>query len=328
MKKLLVFVCLMFLFSASLLISLVIMKRDNDNSIQVLLAEQKEGENKEGKGKVVQKNSDEKSSESDKSSGEQNEDENKKTEEKKREEERKKVEEEKHREELLKAVYKIGDKGEGVRFIQERLKLFGHNITLDGNFGIDTYFAVSDFQYRAKLLCDGVVGAETMTKLNQSPTEELIYKRDVPAFAADSNTANTTEEVFINSQSVTSRTDFYIYVDTSNCKVNIFKGYMDKWTLVRSMSCSIGGPSTPTVKGRFTLTAKGPVFRVDSKIICKYFSQIHENYLFHSVLLDNKGNVIDGRLGKRISHGCIRLAVEDAKYIYEDIPAGTSVWVK
>lgn len=35
--------------------------------------------------------------------------------------------------------------------------------------------------------------------------------------------------------------------------------------------------------------------------------------------------VKDGRLGMRLSHGCVRLAIENAKWIYDNIPSGTTV---
>ena len=37
--------------------------------------------------------------------------------------------------------------------------------------------------------------------------------------------------------------------------------------------------------------------------------------------------VQDGRLGMGISHGCVRLALADAKWIYDTIPSGTKVVV-
>ena len=34
------------------------------------------------------------------------------------------------------------------------------------------------------------------------------------------------------------------------------------------------------------------------------------------------------KLGRRASHGCIRLTVEDAKWIYDNCPAGTTVIIQ
>lgn len=35
----------------------------------------------------------------------------------------------------------------------------------------------------------------------------------------------------------------------------------------------------------------------------------------------------DGRLGINASHGCVRLAIDDAKWIYDNIPSKTKVVV-
>ena len=39
----------------------------------------------------------------------------------------------------------------------------------------------------------------------------------------------------------------------------------------------------------------------------------------------NSNRVMDGRLGINASHGCVRLAIENAKWICDTIPRGTKV---
>ena len=93
------------------------------------------------------------------------------------------------------------------------------------------------------------------------------------------------------------------------------------------MVCSSGKASTPTVKGNFTVGSKGGYFIADGGARCKYYTQIRGNYLFHSVLYDNKGNyIIDNTLGAPVSHGCVRLSLKNAKFIYYNIPAKTAIW--
>ena len=36
---------------------------------------------------------------------------------------------------------------------------------------------------------------------------------------------------------------------------------------------------------------------------------------------------MDGRVGIPLSHGCVRLVIDNAKWIYDTIPAGTTVVV-
>lgn len=54
----------------------------------------------------------------------------------------------------------------------------------------------------------------------------------------------------------------------------------------------------------------------------------HGEYLFHSVPTDRRGKIIAEearRLGHKASHGCIRLTLPDAKWLYENIRYGTKV---
>ncbi|WP_240541472.1 L,D-transpeptidase family protein [Bifidobacterium santillanense] len=53
-------------------------------------------------------------------------------------------------------------------------------------------------------------------------------------------------------------------------------------------------------------------------------------YLFHSVPTDVQGHYIvsEGRkLGRPASHGCVRLSIPDAKWLYDQLPANTPVTV-
>ena len=58
-----------------------------------------------------------------------------------------------------------GSKGNGVRWLQWWLKLWGYNIAVDGVFGSETEKAVIAFQLRLNLEDDGVVGAVTKNAL-------------------------------------------------------------------------------------------------------------------------------------------------------------------
>ena len=53
--------------------------------------------------------------------------------------------------------------------------------------------------------------------------------------------------------------------------------------------------------------------------------------MFHSVLYNQKGGPVTqssvNNLGSKASHGCVRLSVEDAKWLYQNCPKGTKVIV-
>ena len=235
-------------------------------------------------------------------------------------------------------VLRLGDSGDGVKHIQYRLMEYGYKLEADGLFKALTYDAILNFQYRCRLDIDGIVGTKTLEKLNMSPNKNVEFNTKK---ASPSNSKSTTSSIAlnnyksidelqesINSLKVTSKTNYYIKVDLPSQRVNIFTKLEDKWILDRSFICSAGKASTPTVKGNFTIQDKGPMFRAGPNTICNYYTRFYGNYLFHTVLLDNKGNIQDGRLGTPLSHGCIRLAIDDAKYIYTTIPYGTSVSIQ
>ncbi|HEY5562394.1 MAG TPA: L,D-transpeptidase family protein [Clostridiaceae bacterium] len=224
--------------------------------------------------------------------------------------------------------YSINDIGDAIISIQEDLNKFGYNLTVDGLFSNSTFFAVLNFQSKSSIDADGIVGASTFTILEGPVDKNLMYSPRIVSDETISKDYEASIESFINSGNITSKTPYYIYVDTLSTKVNILCSYDGAWHLIKSMSCSVGATSTPTVKGHFEIQGRGPMFRVSSNMICEYFTQFYGGYLFHTVLLDNNGNIIDGRLGEHISHGCIRLSIADAKFINYNIPSGTSVWVK
>jgi lipoprotein-anchoring transpeptidase ErfK/SrfK len=54
----------------------------------------------------------------------------------------------------------------------------------------------------------------------------------------------------------------------------------------------------------------------------------HGEYLFHSVPTDAKGRIVEeeaSKLGRKASHGCIRLSLPDAKWIYDNVRFGAKV---
>ena len=126
-----------------------------------------------------------------------------------------------------------------------------------------------------------------------------------------------------------SATDWLILVDTARCKVAVFWGSQWNWQLQYLWDCAPGKASTPTVKGRFTVGNRGYYF--DSKNArCFYYTQFYGNYLFHSVLYHQTSSptwIMDGRVGIPLSHGCVRLDVWNAQWIYNNIPRNTRVYI-
>ena len=132
------------------------------------------------------------------------------------------------------------------------------------------------------------------------------------------------QDVFQWAQSYYSSTNWLMLTDTSGCRTAIYYGHHGAWRPVKEWICSPGAPATPTVTGEFTVTGKGYSF--GNGFTCYYYTQFYGDYLYHSVLYyQNSFRVMDGRLGMHLSHGCVRLDIDNAKWIYDNIPYGTKV---
>lgn len=127
-------------------------------------------------------------------------------------------------------------------------------------------------------------------------------------------------------QGYSSATNWLLMVDYTNCAVGVFSGSRGNWSQRYFWPCTAGAYATPTVIGEFTVGSKGYVF--GHGYSCYYYTQFYRDYLFHSIKYDQGTfNVQDGRLGVHASLGCVRLSLENAKWIYDNIPRGTKVVV-
>jgi hypothetical protein len=139
---------------------------------------------------------------------------------------------------------------------------------------------------------------------------------------------------------------YYLLLDVRNQFITVYSkddnGEYKK--IVRRMLCSSGrkvprDPLDPTDKGTPTppgiwksggherfgyFTAYGEYAR--------YWTQLVDDIFFHSVLFKRRDvNAYSGgsygSIGNLASHGCVRLYVEDAKWVYDNVPPGTTIKV-
>ena len=131
---------------------------------------------------------------------------------------------------------------------------------------------------------------------------------------------------FVNDNQIKSPTINLITTDLENKLTYIFEKNPDgSWNLLYKWPCTIGKPSTPTIKGTFYVSGRKPYFGSDTYRV-KYATRIRGSYYYHSILFNPAGTeIIDDRLGMALSHGCIRLAVENAHWIYDNILDKTTI---
>lgn len=169
-------------------------------------------------------------------------------------------------------------------------------------------------------------------KILEIKEKQKEYLDSNSAIAEASSRALTTNisQSNINTLNIESATTYLINVSLKNQKTYIYSGKADNWKLLKTFSCSTGLNSEETPVGSFSTMEKGAWFFSDKyEQGGKYWTQITGDILFHSIpFAKDKTTILDYTLNKPSSHGCIRLSIEDAKWIYTNIPKGSKVIIK
>ena len=136
------------------------------------------------------------------------------------------------------------------------------------------------------------------------------------------------DPMIIKAQEYSSDTGYLILVNCSEHRVAIFSGSKGRWEMINTFYCSDGDSSTPTPIGEYSVTSKFTYFD-SGNARCWYATGfVGSEYLFHSVLYyqeEAPNTIMDPTLGESVSHGCIRLELSCAKWIYDNMPIGTAV---
>ena len=213
---------------------------------------------------------------------------------------------------------KNGDTGSLVKEMQQRLYDLGYldKSKVSGNFLKYTTRAVKAIQKQNGLKSDGVVDENTW---NVIFNDAWVVPPDATAKPTPTPTP----------------VPFAITVDVENQVTTVYgrDENGDYTVVVRQMLCSTGMKATPSDVGDWVLNGRHAnwcVFPKWGNSYARYWTRINGSIAFHSVIY-NSVSLTDmkassyRKLGQRASHGCIRLTVNDAKWIYDNIGAGTVV---
>ena len=202
---------------------------------------------------------------------------------------------------------KKGMKGDDVWRVQRRLRSLNYLYKPDGEFGALTKAALKYFQRVNGLEQSGVADKKT---------QKLLFS---------SNAKKSKEFVF----------PYKYWVDVSEQRV-----YVGKWTgkdyskIVHKFKCSTGKADSPTPLGTYQaagITGSEWYYFKAYGCYAKWATRIYGGILFHSIIYNSnkKKTGSEASLGHRAaSHGCVRLSVKDAKWIYMHCPSGTTVVVR
>jgi lipoprotein-anchoring transpeptidase ErfK/SrfK len=110
----------------------------------------------------------------------------------------------------------------------------------------------------------------------------------------------------------------WIEIDLSSQSLTAWEG--DK--LIQTITISTGKKSTPTLPGVFTIQSKRPIDRMRGADYdvpdVPYAMYYYRGYAIHGAYWHNK-------FGTPVSHGCINLKVDQAKWLFNWSSVGTSV---
>ena len=206
---------------------------------------------------------------------------------------------------VFRQTVQVGDKGDEALRVQTRLHQLKYLYAADGEYGSLSSLAMKYFQRKHNLPETGIADAASQQILfspKAMPAEEYVFP-------------------------------YKLVVDISDQRV-----YVGKWTgdmyegPIHTFICATGKKETPTPLGTYQAGGKAGgewYYFKDFGCYAKWAYQIVGGILFHSNTTSApKGKPSNGGLGHRASHGCIRMKVENVKWIYDNCPQGTTVVIQ
>ena len=120
--------------------------------------------------------------------------------------------------------------------------------------------------------------------------------------------------------------------------LRVYQGKKGEWNRIKGdWEFSCGAPATRTPCGQFELCWKVQNdygWKTFEKCKAAYVYWTTAGFMLHTILYDKysygdpeDADIADDRLGMNISMSCIRLALENARWIYTNIPHGTKLVV-
>lgn len=175
-------------------------------------------------------------------------------------------------------------------------------------------------------------------------SDEWYYQRDVnrilnlvsstyrgnytSSYAINNDYASYEKEIWVNAKGYSSRTQYLVWINRAYQHVNVFQGSKGNWKLIKSFLVGTGAASSPTPTGLTTVSYKSASGWTTSTYTVRPVVGFYPGtgYAFHSRLsYPGTDTEYDFSAGYPVSHGCVRMYKSDIKWMYNNIPVGTTV---
>lgn len=220
---------------------------------------------------------------------------------------------------------------------QDDLKWYTASKQSDGSYkasiDLQKFSSAGTFTVHAykndKSVFSNAVGVTSFTATKNEIGKNGWYYENGYKFYYISGVKQTDVRSILGSQSA-----YRIEVNRTCCTITIYakdgsNGYIIP---VCAFACSVGLPATPTRTGNYSVGAKYRWKTLMGPSYGQYVSAVsgQSGVYFHSVAGTNMTSynlsaAEYNKLGSPASHGCIRLNVRDAKWIYDNVPTGSSI---
>ena len=174
---------------------------------------------------------------------------------------------------------------------------------------------------------------------NKSATEQMTLKKvsGTVTSSVDSGldpTYGIADQMLKKANEISSPTGYLIVVNRDAFRTRVYQGQKGSWREIRNYICSVGSAEHKTTPGLQYLEKKASYF--DSGYMRLFYaSKLSTGRVIDSVAYysqgghtpESPGPIYDGTLGKAVSSGCVRLAIENARWIYNNVPIKTNVYV-
>ena len=206
----------------------------------------------------------------------------------------------------------------------------GSTSTFTQTYTFSRYMAKTSTIQAVLIYEDEQISNSTSVKLDNYPDSYYAIS-SVPCITnriAPGDYTQFEKETFVEAKGYSSSTNYLVWINLYHTKVNVFYGSKGNWSLLKAFDCGIGALATPTPVGIYRMQTHEPYSRwsygswyVDS------ISRWNGAYAFHSraKLTSNNAYFVND-LNVMVSHGCIRMNTEEARYLF-NVPLGTTVVV-